>query len=64
MTRKCFTGAFSIDKIYNALFLHFYFSATWPSSNELVELGIDRTRNVLHLRVLLQNCVWDFGISL
>ena len=28
---------------FKALFLRFYFSATWPSSNELIELGIHRT---------------------
>ena len=53
VTGKYFTGVHSIDKIFNAIFLCFYFSATWPSSNELIELRIDRTEvkfGTLHLR--------------
>ena len=53
VTGKCFSGAYAIDKIFNALFLRFYFSATWPSSNELIELGMERTNvkfGTLHLR--------------
>ena len=46
-------GAYSIDKIFKALFLRSYFSATWPSSNELIELGIHRANvkfGTLHLQ--------------
>ena len=52
VTGKCFTGAYSIDKIFNALFRRFYFAATWLSSKELIKLGIDRTKvkfGTLHL---------------
>ena len=60
VTGKCFTGAYSIDKIFKALFPHFYFSATWSSSNKFIELGIHCTNvkfGTLHLRQFFSKTV-------